>query len=314
MRLGFSVRVLGLPDLPAHDARRQADSPHLSTNLALLRDILVYLQRNDLHMYRLHSALAPTGDDADDLLCGCARQLQALGDLARAADLRLSFHPYSQVTLNALDQERADRSVALLGTMARLLDAMALGPEAVIVLHVGGVYGRADDALGRFVRRYEALPPDVRRRVVLENDDHRFSWADVAAAHAACGVPLVFDQLHHLVYNPAGIPTREALAAALASWPAGVTPKIHFASPRTEMRPLPGSNRIKVPIWTEHSDFVNPFEFIAFLRDAATLTPDEPAWPQAFDVMLECKARDLAVLKLRQDLARFAPDLASGAR
>jgi UV DNA damage endonuclease len=264
-------------------------------------------------MYRLHSALAPTGDDADDLLCGCARQLQALGDLARAADLRLSFHPYSQVTLNALDQERADRSVALLGTMARLLDAMALGPEAVIVLHVGGVYGRADDALGRFVRRYEALPRTCAA-----------GWSWKTTTTASLGrrgrrprrlrrTPGV-RQLHHLVYNPAGIPTREALAAALARWPAGVTPKIHFASPRTEMRPLPGSNRIKVPIWTEHSDFVNPFEFIAFLRDAATLTPDEPAWPQAFDVMLECKARDLAVLKLRQDLARFAPDLASGAR
>lgn len=306
MRLGFSVRVLGLPDLPAHDARRRAEPVHLSTNLALLRDILTYLQANDIHMYRLHSALVPEGEDAEARVRECTRELQVVGALARAADVRLSFHPYSQVTLNALNQEQVDRSVALLRAMALLLDIMELGPEAVIVLHVGGVYGQADDALGRFVRRTEALPAEVRRRVALENDDHRFSWADVAAAHAACGVPLVFDQLHHLVHNPAGVPTRTALAEALGSWPAGVAPKIHFSSPRTEMRPLSGLPRIKVPTWTEHSDFCNPFEFIAFLRLAEGLPP--------FDVMLETKARDLALLKLRQDLRRFAPDLAQTIR
>jgi UV DNA damage endonuclease len=61
-----------------------------------------------------------------------------------------------------------------------------------------------------------------------------------------------------------------------------------------------------MPTWTEHSDFINPFEFIAFLRMAQDLRP--------FDVMLEAKARDLALLKLREDLHRFAPDLAGRIR
>ena len=93
---------------------------------------------------------------------------------------------------------------------------------------------------------------------------------------------------------------REALEYALGTWPAGVTPKIHFSSPRTEMRQE--GARIKLPTWTEHSDFVNPFEFIAFMREMAGLPP--------LDIMLESKARDLALLKLREDLQRFAPDWA----
>ena len=58
---------------------------------------------------------------------------------------------------------------------------------------------------------------------------------------------------------------------------------------------------LQQPIWTRHSDFIHPFEFIDFLRAAAGLRP--------FDVMLECKAKDLALLRLREDLTRYAPDL-----
>lgn len=96
---------------------------------------------------------------------------------------------------------------------------------------------------------------------------------------------------------------REALTYCLGTWPEDTVPKVHFSTPRTEMRPLEGSSRLKVPTWEEHSDFVNPFEFAAFVRSASGL--------REFDIMLETKARDLALLKLRQDLGRFAPELLS---
>jgi UV DNA damage endonuclease len=104
------------------------------------------------------------------------------------------------------------------------------------------------------------------------------------------------------------MPLGEALALCLDTWPAGVQPKIHFSSPRTEMRVLERqtagkkAQELQPPIWTRHSDYIHPFEFIALMRLAAGLRP--------FDVMLECKAKDLALLRLRADLARFAPDLA----
>ena len=56
------------------------------------------------------------------------------------------------------------------------------------------------------------------------------------------------------------------------------------------------------PIWTGHADFTNPFEFARFMRDAAGLD---------FDVMLEGKAKDLSLAKLRPDLLRYAPDVAA---
>lgn len=277
-------------------------------SLAYLHDILRYLQANDVHMYRMHSRLLPRLPEHPSIegrrqIDECAVQLAAMGELAQKWDVRLSFHPGSAVVLNALNEDQAARSVEILLAQATLMDSMGLGTEAVIVVHVGGVYDDATTSLERFVRRHEALPDSVKRRLAVENDDRRFSHADTRTIHQACGVRLVFDNLHHLVLDPEGVPMREALSYSLATWPDGVAPKVHFGTPRTEMRSLPGSSRIKAPTWTEHSDFVSPFEFVAFIGLAEGLRP--------FDIMLEAKARDLALLKLREDLSRFAPELAS---
>jgi UV DNA damage endonuclease len=66
------------------------------------------------------------------------------------------------------------------------------------------------------------------------------------------------------------------------------------------VRSLEGSGRLKLPTWTEHADFCNPFAFIDLLSELDGL-PDT-------DIMLEAKARDVALLKLREDVARFAPE------
>ncbi len=58
-----------------------------------------------------------------------------------------------------------------------------------------------------------------------------------------------------------------------------------------------------MPLPNQHSDFINAFEFIDLLR----LARDRGLRP--FDIMLEAKAKDLAVLRLRQLVARYAPDL-----
>ena len=47
-------------------------------------------------------------------------------------------------------------------------------------------------------------------------------------------------------------------------------------------------------------------EFAAFVAQARHLPP--------FDVMLEAKATDLALLRLREDLARYAPEIAASVR
>ncbi|HYN89793.1 MAG TPA: UV DNA damage repair endonuclease UvsE, partial [Ardenticatenaceae bacterium] len=273
-----------------------------------------YLAVNEIRMYRISSDLAPylTHPDLPQFhtqIEESSAELEAIGARARDMGLRLSFHPSQYILLNAADESIAEKSVRDLQAQATMLDRMGLGPEAVVVTHVGGVYGDKETSLRRFIDRYAALAGPARRRLVVENDDVSYGIADVVRIHQATGIPVVLDTLHHHNCNPTGTPLDEALGMALATWPAGVRAKIHFSSPRTEMRTISrkdadSGKRVETPVpplWTQHSDYVNPFEFIGVAR----LLGEREA-----DVMLEAKAKDLALLRLREDLQRFAPELA----
>jgi UV DNA damage endonuclease len=123
-------------------------------------------------------------------------------------------------------------------------------------------------------------------------------------------VRLVFDHQHFWCLNPEGLELRPTVEAILRTWPESVRPKIHFSSPRTELRQVKRTDRktrkstmVNVaPVWTGHADFCNPFEFITFMRTVDGLE---------FDVMLEAKVKDLALIRLRPDLLRYAPDVAA---
>ena len=316
MRLGFAVKVLGRPELKSHDTRRWQSGPHLRVSLKYLRDILLYLRQAEIRMYRFSSDLAPylTHPDLPQFhsqLEECRAELAMVGQLARAYDLRLSVHPGQFVVLNSTDEEVAAKAAVDLTAHARLLDLMGLGPEAVAVIHGGGGTGGRDAARERFVRRFRELPPGVQQRVVLENDEAVFTVPDILRVHEATGVKLVFDLLHFNVNNPACERPVDALRAVLATWPPELVPKIHVSSPRTEMQvderqdPTTGKKvpAVRAPRWDQHSDFANPFEIIGLLREVGE------AGLRPFDIMLEAKAKDVALLQLRQDFERFAPEL-----
>jgi UV DNA damage endonuclease len=274
--------------------------------LEFLRAILAYADRNDIRMYRMATALAPYASHPElpqfhDQVRECELELAEVGALARALDVRLSTHPGQYTVLNS---ERADvqaAAVAELEVQAALIDAMELGPEAVVVVHVGGTAGGPAAALDRFLAGFELLSERARARLVVENDDRSFALVDVLKLAERSRLRVVWDVLHHRCHDPARISDRDALAAALATWPAEQTPKIHVSSPRLdceERRVRVGrriERRIVLPQLRAHADLIDPIGFEAFLRTA-------PA-QRDFDVMLEAKAKDLALLRLREQLA-----------
>jgi len=341
LRLGFPVKVMGKPDLKSQDTRRWQKNPHLKCSLELLDKVLDYLKSEKLDMYRLSSDIAPYATHPDmpqfhSMVADSDAELRAFGAKAKEYDIRLSFHPSQYVLLNAPNPELTRKSIWDLSSQAEMLDRMELDDEAVMITHVGGVYDDHEASRARWIEGWEQCPKHVQRRLVLENDDIRFSAADVLWIHERTGVRLIFDYQHMWCLNPEQLDMRETLERFLASWPEGRgRPKIHFSSPRTELReikqkitpkaraaakagtakakkgellkaPVKATARTKTvlrpPIWTGHADFANPFEFATFMRMAEGLV---------FDVMMEGKSKDLSLLRLRPDLLRFAPDVAA---
>ena len=330
LRLGFPVKVMGKPGLRSQDTRRWQKGPHLKCSLELLNEVLDYLRAERLDMYRLSSDIAPYATHPDmpqfhGMVAESDAELRAFGAKARAYDIRLSFHPSQYVLLNAPNPELTRKSIWDLASQAEMLDRMEQDDEAVMITHVGGVYDDHEASRARWIEGWDKCPDHVKRRLVLENDDIRFSAADVLWIHERTGVRCVFDYQHFWCLNPEQLDMRDTLERFVSTWPAGVRPKVHFSSPRTELReikmkispqqrasakagkpkrksgellkaPVKATARVKTvlrpPIWTGHADFTNPFEFATFMQMAEGLV---------FDVMMEGKSKDLSLLRLRPD-------------
>jgi len=307
--------VLGDGGLPSHDTRRWQSGPHLRVSLERLGAILDYLDRNDIRMYRMATALAPYASHPElaqfhGQIAECETELAEAGRTAGRLGIRLSTHPGQYTVLNSESADVVDAAVAELEVQAALLDAMEQPPEAVVVLHVGSAAGGTDAGAGRFLAGFDRLTERARARLVIENDDRSYALGDVLALSERCGAPVVWDALHHRCHDPDRVPDREALGSALATWPDGVTPKIHYSSPRldvTERRRRRGrrvERSLVLPQLRAHADLIDPIGFEHFLSDTAS--------GQDFDVMLEAKAKDLALLRLRDQLAGRGFELRDG--
>lgn len=307
MKLGFAVKVIGRRGLSSHDMRRWQSEPSLGTSIEYLHAIFDYLDEIDVRMYRMASGIAPYASHPDmkqfrDQPQRFAEELAKLGARAKDLDLRLSMHPGQYTVLNSTSPNTVDAAVDELEVHAELLDGMGLGPECVVVLHVGGVAGDKDAAKDRFVRGFERLDERAQKRLVIENDDRSFGLTDALEVSGRTGCPVVWDVLHHHCFDPDGIPDDEALRLAVATWPTGVTPKMHYSSPTTSLmmrKVKEGRKTIEVPSPPQlraHADMIDPVGFTWFL--------DHVKKEVEVDVMLEAKAKDIALLTLRRQLGQ----------
>ena len=306
-RLGFAVKVLGKGGLRVADTRRWQSGPHLRQSVELLRSVFDYLDRIDVRVYRLSSQTIPYGTHPDlpefdfrRQLDDAAEELAALAAQALALGLRLSTHPGQYTVLNARDPAIVAAAIAEVEQNAALLDRLDAGPEGSVVVHVGGEYGNRAEALDRWALAWDRLSDGARARLALENDERSFSTQDVLSLHERTGVRVVLDIHHHRIHPAsAPMPVRDALDAAFSTWPAGVRPKVHLSSARTMLDA--GSTRTPFPPLRNHADLVLPWDLEAVVTAA----------PGPVDVMLEAKAKDLALLELRRTLGVTRPDLAA---
>jgi UV DNA damage endonuclease len=199
------------------------------------------------------------------------------GEFARHHDLRLSFHPDQFVVLNSPNPKTLAQSLAELAYQAEVADWTGAD---TLNLHGGGAYGDKPSALRKLRQTIERLPAPVRTRLTLENDDKVYTPADLLPVCADTGVPLVYDVHHHRCL-PDGLSVAEATARARKTWK--TEPLFHLSSP------LEGWNGPKPE---RHHDYIDPADF-----------PREwLGWPLTVEV--EAKAKELAVLRLRDDLGR----------
>ena len=254
-------------------------------NALTLEKALQYCAENNIGAFRVSSQILPAkthpkaGYDIDELPNSqkIIDQFKSCGKFAREKNLRLSFHPDQFVVLNTPRPDVLEHSVAELEYQAQV--ACWIGAD-VINIHGGGVYGNKIDALRRFAQNLNSLSDDIRGKLTVENDDKSYTPSDLLNMCLTEKIPLVYDVHHHRCL-PDGKSVEEITEAALKTW--NREPLFHVSSP------LDGWDGPK-PF--RHHDYIDIKDF-----------PD--CWKNlTITVEVEAKAKELAVLKLYDDLFR----------
>lgn len=291
-RLGFVASVLSENLTTSRTCRLSNATPLrlrelTAGNLAALDQVLTFLDRNDIRLYRVSSNIIPFASHPISTVRWWkefASDFRHLAARIRRLGVRVSMHPGQYTVLNSPSAAIVKAAVAELVYQARLLDALGTDTSSKIVIHVGGLYGGTEsEAMARFIERARTLPSNVLDRLVIENDDRLFDADEVLVVHRELGIPVVFDWLHHQA-NPCARPVTDVLNEIFGTWKAADgRPKIHMSS-QADGGPSGA-----------HADDVAARDVLAFLRVA----PDTP-----FDCMLEAKEKDRALLRLRKSLRR----------
>lgn len=308
MRVGYACICLG--DESARCQRttvlRNATPERLrdliQSNLDGLERILHYNEAHDLRLFRIGNSFVPFASHPVNQLCwweDYGHRFRHLGRWVRQHGHRLSFHASHFTILNSENPSVAEAALEDVAYMARVLEAMELGPEHKIILHLGVFNPTPEAALDRLAAALDRVAPEFRRHLVLENDE-RFYSADQAVTFAhRVGLPVVVDVLHHAC-NPgawADASCAELMERVFTTWaPEDGPPKMHFSSQDPDKKT------------GAHGYWVDGEELERFLAQTRSLSRD-------FDIMFEAKGKDEAVLAvmpiLREDARFQAPALAA---
>jgi UV DNA damage endonuclease len=208
-----------------------------------------------------------------------------IGDYIRHQDIRISMHPDQFVILNSPNDTVLKNSINELRYHSKILDAMRLDTTAKVQIHVGGVYGNKIEAIDRFVKTYNnnSLIDDIiKRRLVIENDDHLFNLMDCLKINKQTGIPIIFDSFHHELFCN-GEPLRIALREALLTWKkkADGSAMVDYSSSNSVKKEDSKGRKGK------HAETIDVILFKKFLEETEGLD---------FDIMLEIKDKEKSAL------------------
>ncbi|MCA1203852.1 UV DNA damage repair endonuclease UvsE [Priestia flexa] len=258
-------------------------------NLYHTKRALHYNIAHEIMLYRLSSSLVPLATHPEvawDFVTPFQQEWKELGHLVKSHHLRVSFHP-NQFTLFTSDKPQiTDNAVLDMNYHYQMLEAMDVVDGSLINIHVGGAYGDKVKALERFQQNLKKLPMHIKKQMTLENDDKTYTTEETLEVCEKEQIPLVFD-FHHHQANLGTQPLEDLLPRIFETWKhVNIRPKVHISSPKSEKA------------FRSHADYVSS-EFVKpFFQLAKELN-------QNFDVMIEAKLKDQALLKLVEDLSKI---------
>jgi UV DNA damage endonuclease len=305
VRLGYVAIALKLPKVTSSSNVTYTFYQRLATeekkinklkqiaysNIVDLKKILEYNVENNIHFYRITSALIPLATHPDvnwnyRTMFGVDYKL--LGDYVKNNDMRVDTHPDQFNVINSIDDNVVENTKRNLWIHANLFSDMKY-PLGKMVLHVGSSAGGKFAALQRFEKNFISYPDEITSRLILENDDKTFTARDTLGLCKKLCIPMVLD-VHHHICNNEGDNINEILHEVFDTWEdQELPPKLHFSSPKDS------------PKDRKHADYIDGNHFVEFIDSCKRINKD-------IDIMIEAKMKDLALYDLTRSIKKLRKD------
>lgn len=260
-----------------------------SLGLANARDIVKMIEWNEkygIKFFRLSSQMFPFASHSEYgySLSFASEPLAQAGALAARLGHRLTMHPGQFTQLASPRKEVFAAALRDLTFHDELLSLLKLpeqlNRDAVLVIHMGGMYGDKLATLDRFRTNYKQLPESIKQRLVLENDDVCWSVHDLLPVCEELNIPLVLDFHHHNIVHESAADKSDFHISQLfdrihKTWTKkGITQKMHYSEPTAGAK--------------------SPRE----MRKHSARVKSLPPCPPDMDLMIEAKDKEQAVFDL----------------
>ena len=264
------------------------------SNLKALEEILKYNIENNIHFYRITSALIPlvthpeVGDWGHRKIF--KKDFEYIGKIIKGSKMRVDTHPDEFNVINSINPKVVENTQNNLIRQVEWFEDMNLNEkEGKMVIHAGGATGGKEEALKRFINNFDKLPENIKSRLIIENDDKTYTAKEVLDLCKIIKVPMVLDVHHHNCNND-NENLEDMIDDVFNTWiDEDLPPKLHFSSPKEHEKDR------------RHAEFIDANAFVNFLELVKKINRD-------FDIMLECKEKDVALFKLVKDIKEIKPD------
>jgi UV DNA damage repair endonuclease len=154
-----------------------------------------------------------------------------IGNIARANNVRLSFHPGQFCCIVSDRPEVVDSSLEELEYHADMVRWMGFGLSKLdfkLNVHLSGKLGASG-----FDAAWNRMSPELRNTLTLENDEYQKGLGDLLVLKDKAGI--VLDIHHHLIMTGEYISaTDNRIKQVIDSWQ-GVRPVIHYSQSKEEL-------------------------------------------------------------------------------
>lgn len=256
-------------------------------NLTNTLRALHYNIAHEIKVYRMSSSIVPLATHPEvkwDYKTPFRDKFKKIGDLVKEHNLRVSFHPNQFTLFTSPRQHVTDNAIGDLDYHVSMLELMGLDNRSITNIHIGGAYGDKEETLERFHKNFNTVPERIKSRITLENDDKTYNAEETLSVCEETGVPFIFDYHHHMANQGNGLSDRFFERVENTWKNRGVSVKYHLSSPKSESA------------YRSHADYVDPDFALPFIKMLKEHGEDA-------DIMIEAKKKDLAALKLVEDLS-----------